>query len=181
MEPSTDPSPSPIEANRRGLTIAVLRSVFLAVGVLVVYFTAPLGTANVDSVALRSTIAVLVLVAVVIGQTYAVLHSDTPALRAIEALSVSLSVLLVTAAAVYLIISGSDEAAFTEPLEHIDALYLSMMTMTTVGFGDIGALSSGARIAVMAQLVLNVVVLGVAARVFLNRARTGAREKGWKG
>lgn len=149
---------------------------FLAVGLLVVYFTAPLGTVNHDAAGLRASLALLGLIAVVIAQTYAVLHSDTPALKAIEAMSISLTLLLVTSAALYLVISQADEAAFTEPLDHIDALYLSMMTMTTVGFGDIGTASSGARIAVMVQLVLNVMVLGVAVRVFLNRARTGAEE-----
>lgn len=155
--------------------IAIARSVGAVIGLLVVYFVAPLGSGSSGSVGVRATVALLILVTVVVAQTVAVTRSDTPALRAVEALSISFTMLLVTAAAIYLAISARNVDAFTEPLEHVDALYLSMMTMTTVGFGDIGALSRGARISVMVQLVVNVAVLGVSVRVVLNRARQGVR------
>jgi hypothetical protein len=74
-------------------------------------------------------------------------------------------------AGIYLGISGQDPAAFSERLDHVGALYLSTMVATTIGFGDIAARSDGARIALMLQMVADVVVLGVAAKIALAAMR----------
>ena len=85
------------------------------------------------------------------------------------ALKVALAV--VTFASVYLLMSTRDASAFSEPLGRVDALYFSLTTATTVGFGDISARSSQARVVVMLHMVVNVVVIGVAARVLLSAAQ----------
>ena len=165
MSPADPPS-------RSLLAIAVGRSLAALVALLIGYFAAPIGESGWQIVT-RSAVALLVLAIVVVVQTLAVRRSQTPGVRALEALTVSASLLLIVSATIHLGISADDPGAFTEPLGHVDALYVSMMTMTTVGFGDIGTVSQGARIAVMVQMLCNFVVLGVVARVVLRYAQRG--------
>jgi hypothetical protein len=50
-----------------------------------------------------------------------------------------------------------------------------MTIMSTVGFGDIAATTNASRITVMAQMVADVIVLVVVARIMVNavKVRTG--------
>ncbi len=151
----------------------MVRAVLAVVVCLVVYFLMPLEGDAWGPVVVRAVVAIALLIGAIALQTLAVVRSGTPTLKAVESLSVSVVLVLVVAAGAYLSISTTSPDSFTEELDHIGALYLAMMTLTTVGFGDIGALSHVARIAVMVQMVLNVVVLGVAAKVVLGVARRG--------
>lgn len=71
----------------------------------------------------------------------------------------------------YLALSADDPSSFTEPLDKIDALYFTMTILSTVGFGDITAVSSAARVAVVLQMVVAVTLLTVLAKVLLEVAR----------
>ncbi len=134
-------TPCGATASKRAIPTSAVRSGAAIVGGLLVYFLAPIGHESSGSAGGRAAVAFAVLLIVVAAQTAAVRRSHTPILRAIEALSLSVSLLLITSAVTYLGISATDSDAFTERLEHVDALYLSMMTATTIGFGDIGATS----------------------------------------
>ena len=50
----------------------------------------------------------------------------------------------------------------THPLTHTDVLYFTVTVFTTVGFGDITGTSQSARLAVTAQLLLDLVALACA-------------------
>lgn len=163
--------------DRRRLIVTSVRSLVVVAGLLTAYLLAPIGAATDVLPFWRAVIGVAVLVAVVAMQIRAVVRSDYPMFRAVEALAVAIPLLLVLAAGTYLGLSQADPAAFSEELDSVGALYLSMMTMTTVGFGDIAAVSQGARIAVMAQMVLNVVVIGVVVRVVFRLAGASARRR----
>ncbi len=54
-------------------------------------------------------------------------------------------------------LSLCDPASFNAPLSTIDALYFSLTTLTTVGYGDLVPRSQTARIIVSTQLVLTIV------------------------
>lgn len=164
--------------DRRSFALTAVRSAAILVAILVGYFVAPFGERSTASTYVRAGLAVAVLASVIVIETVAVVRSDHPGRRAVRALTVMVALLLVTSASVYLLISTDDADAFTEPLGHVDALYLSMMTLTTVGFGDIGAVSTAARIAVMVQLVFNFVTIGVATKVVLDRVRRTRDESG---
>ena len=92
-------------------------------------------------------------------------------LTVFQALATVVGFALVTFASVYLLMSIDQEQAFSEPLGRTDALYFSITTATTVGYGDISAKTEAARIVVMIQMVINVVVIGIAARAMLQVAR----------
>jgi len=47
----------------------------------------------------------------------------------------------------------------------VDALYFTVSTVATVGFGDVHAVGSAARVAVTVHMVMDLLVLGIAARL----------------
>lgn len=64
----------------------------------------------------------------------------------------------------------------------VDALYFTMTTLTTVGYGDIHAVGQSARILVLLQMTFDVVFVAAAASLLSSRvkaaAETRARRRG---
>ena len=156
---------------RRGIVRSVVVSAVSTTGIVTAYFLIPWEGRNGSSLYLRLAIALVVIVAVSVLAVRHVLRSEFPVLRAVEMVAVVVTFAIVVFASVYVLVSKREPSAFSEPLDRVDALYFSLTTSTTVGFGDINAKSDQARISVMVHMVANVVVLGVAARVLLNTAR----------
>jgi voltage-gated potassium channel len=61
--------------------------------------------------------------------------------------------------------------SYSEPMTRLDALYLTMSTFATVGFGDITAKSEPARFAILVQMIGGLILIGVVARVLIGAAR----------
>ena len=59
----------------------------------------------------------------------------------------------------------------------MDALYLTVTIFATVGFGDISPVSQAARVAVMFQMLLDLVILGVGINAFVSAARVGRQRQ----
>ena len=59
----------------------------------------------------------------------------------------------------------------------VDALYFTMSTLTTVGFGDVHATGQTARVLVIVQMVFNVVFVTTAAALLSSRIRSVAAER----
>ncbi|MGY1618218.1 potassium channel family protein [Geodermatophilus sp. SYSU D00691] len=155
---------------RAGLTVA---------GLLVLYAVLPL-----DRPFTAGTLVVLVGGVVVLGllvgwQARAILRSQHPALRAVEATALSLPLFLLLFAAAYVVLDGTDPDAFTEPLDRFDGLYFVVTVFATVGFGDIAPVSQLARVLTTLQMVGDLVLIGLVLKVFLaavDRARQGRTE-----
>jgi hypothetical protein len=82
----------------------------------------------------------------------------------LEALVALVYVLVVFFALTYVgLASQKDE--FVGLDNRVDALYFTVSTLATVGFGDVHAIGSAARVAVTVQMALDLLVLGVAARL----------------
>ena len=145
---------------------------------LVAYFWLPFDRASVGETSLTVALALLVLVGVNVYQLRAVANAEMPGLRGVEALVVSVLLLLVMFAAIYLSMSGRDSSAFDEPLDHIASLYFTMTTLTTIGFGDIVPISSSARVIVMIQMAVNVVVVGVFVKLVTSTVRSRLSKAG---
>jgi nitrate reductase gamma subunit len=90
---------------------------------------------------------------VIAWQVRAILASDVPRLRAIQAVAIGLAVLLVLFASTYLRASREDADSFTEPLSRTDSLYFTIIVFATVGFGDIALRTEVARILTMIQMI----------------------------
>jgi hypothetical protein len=104
----------------------------------------------------------------------AVLVSPRPIVEAAEALAVLLTMIIVGFAALYFAIDRLD-GQFDGLATRVDAIYFTVTTLSTVGYGDITASSQGARVAVTFQMVFDVLFIGIAARVLVTAAGKGSR------
>lgn len=61
-----------------------------------------------------------------------------------------------------------------QALTRTDSLYFTVTVFATVGFGDISPASQAARLAVTAQMILNLIVVGLGVRLLPARSSTYA-------
>ena len=93
------------------------------------------------------------------------------------ALASTVPLLVLLFASVYLAMARASPASFsTHQLTRTDALYFTVTTFTTVGFGDITPASQGARLVVTAQMILDLLVLGLGIRVFVGAVQLGRQQ-----
>ena len=117
------------------------------------------------------------VVAVIASQVRVIVAAKYPWLRAITVLAVSAPLLIVAFAATYYLMASSDPASFSQPLDRTAALYFAVTVLATVGFGDIAPVTTVARVATMVQMVLDIAILGLAAKVLFNAADRGVRNR----
>jgi len=122
----------------------------------------------------------VVLISLVLGllmawQVRSILRSRHPAVRAVEAIALSLPLFLLLFAGTYVVLSGSDPKAFTEPLSRVDSLYFVVTVFSTVGFGDIAPVAEGARVLVTVQMVGDLLLIGLVLRLFVTAVDRGRR------
>jgi voltage-gated potassium channel len=149
-----------------------VRALLWVVGVLVLYYVLPLEPHSDVSAIIRLIIGGVVLVGVVVWQTLAVVHSNHARARAIEALAACAVVVVVVFASAYINMSARDPQAFTEHLNRTSALYFTVVTLGTIGYGDIAPRTDTARTVVMFQIVVNIVILGSAVKLISGLARS---------
>jgi voltage-gated potassium channel len=178
---SSTPPPSPparlvqdLEPAARRRLIARTAVHILTVAILLVgaYYLAPLEGGNAPSVGVRLVCSLALVIGVVVWQVRAVATAEYPQTRAVEALVFASLMVIVVFATSYLALSQQQPLAFSEPLRHTSALYFTLTTLTTTGFGDITANRDGSRSIVMVQMVADVAVLGAAIRLIVGRARS---------
>jgi voltage-gated potassium channel len=164
----------PIGAARRRLAVrAVLNPVLTAACFVALYFVAPL-TKRFTAAAALGLAGCLVLLVVIIGwQARAIERSAHPRLRAVEALAVIIPLFLLLFSTTYVVVGNSQAGAFSEPLTRTDALYFTMEVFSTVGFGDITPRSQSARVLTIVQMLGDLLVIGLAARILVEAARRG--------
>jgi hypothetical protein len=167
--------PHPAVPPRRLLVLSAGRTMLATTGVLVLYYTLPLDR-GFGSRTLVSLVLGLVAVGLLVTwQVRAILRARTPALRAVEALALSLPLFLVLFAVVYVVLSASDPQALTEPLTRTDALYFVVTVFATVGFGDIAPVSEVARVVTTVQMVGDLLLIGLVLKVVLAAVDRGRR------
>lgn len=159
---------------RRLMIAAAIGRTALSVTVLVViYFVIPMTRFDGPTSALF-LVAGLVVVAVMLAlQIRATTRSPHPALRAVESLGVSVPLLLLLFSATHYLIGDAVPASYTQTLTRLDALYFSVTMFATVGFGDIAPVTQVARIVTTLQMLVNVIFVGVVARVLFGAALSG--------
>jgi hypothetical protein len=135
-----------------------------------------------DRVAGAGQVTILVLglaaLALLISwQVRTILHASYPVIRAIESLAVTTPLFLLLFASTYYLLGHAVPADFTQRMTRTDALYFTVTTFTTTGFGDIAATSEGARLVVTGQMLLDLVLLGFGVRVFVGAVRLGVEAR----
>jgi voltage-gated potassium channel len=158
------------------VTVAALRAIATMAVLLALYYLLPLDGGGADLSAVgKLVLGLVVFVGIMVWHVRLIGKSDNPALRALEGLFLGLPLFLLLFAATYFLMSQSDAATFTSELSRTDSLYFTVTVFSTVGFGDISAQTETARLVVSAQMMLDLVILGVGVRIILGaveRSRT---------
>jgi hypothetical protein len=135
------------------------------------YFILPIGHESGLRQALRLAAVVALIGAVFAWQIRRIAYAELPELRAVEALGVVIALFLVFFAAIYLSMSHGNGATFSQPLDHVRAIYMTITIFSTVGFGDITPRTDGARLVVSTQMLLDLAIIGVVVRSLFSVAK----------
>ena len=162
----------------KAIARALFRSIIGVTGLLLAYGFLPLSAATNDELVLRIIVAGVIIVLVLMWEVSLISRAEFPALSAAAALVNGITLLVVVFASTYLSLSRADVTSYSEPLGRTGAMYFTMTTLSTVGYGDIVAKSDAARIAVMMQMIFNVAFIGLAVKwiAFTAKRRLGQPE-----
>ena len=159
---------------QRAAVIDALRAtahvVATAAVLLVAYWVAPIQDPFDGSWALRVACGLLMTGLVLWWQIAAVRGSRRPLQQAGQGFMVSIGVFLIIFATIYLAMDQALASAFSKPLDKVSALYFAITTLGTVGYGDYTPASHPAQVVVSIQMLVDLVLLAVIARVFLRTA-----------
>ncbi|MFF1872585.1 potassium channel family protein [Kitasatospora herbaricolor] len=145
---------------------------------LAVYYLLPLDSGFSVGTVLALAGGIAAVAVLLAWQSRVIVRSPWPVLRGVEALATALPLLLVLFSAVYYLLERSVPESFSEPLSRSDALYFSMTVFSTVGFGDISGRSGPARLLVTGQMAVDLLLIGVAARLLVGAVQEGVRRRG---
>lgn len=165
---------------RRHIVMGAVRALTTSAIVVAAYSVIPIDEHPGGAIAFRLVAGLAVFTAVLAYQVRAILRSPKPFLRAANALALVIPLFLVVFAWTYLTMGLSDPSSFNESLDRASALYFTVTTFATVGFGDIHATSDAARIVVTVQMMTDLIVIAVVVRLIVEAARgaVGRRTEG---
>jgi hypothetical protein len=159
-----------------------LRTIAIVGALMAWYYLAPLDHLNWLSLGVALVIGVVVVVFVAVYQVRAVLGSPYPAIRAVEALAAIVFFFLVLFSILYFVLAKDSTTAFNvTSLTRTDALYFTVTTFSTVGYGDIAAASQTARLMVIIQIVLDLILLGLGLRVLVGAVQVSRSRRSSNG
>ncbi|MFI9809026.1 potassium channel family protein [Streptomyces sp. NPDC052301] len=165
-------------SRRRATAVSVARTVGTATGLVAAYYLLPLSRPSTMGTSVLLLGGLLAVVLVFGWEAWVVMRSPHPRLRAVEAVAVTVAGYLILFASTYYLMERALPGSFSEPLTRTDALYFTITTFSTVGFGDITARSQPGRIVVMVQMICGLLLVGVAVRVLSAAVRAGLRRQG---
>lgn len=174
-----------LELTKSELRREIFRSTIFIVAFFVVslaiFFTLPYdGLSNNRQAVLRLVLGLSLLLIVIVVLIRRILSAPLPQLKTLEALVVLLVQFICLFAGTYLLISHLDAGAFTEPLTHSSALYFTIVTFGTVGFGDITPHSDLARLLVSAQIIIDFVFIAAIIRALVAVAQASLQKSDFK-
>jgi voltage-gated potassium channel len=176
--PPPTPNASPaVRPRARRVVGTLLRAAVSTIVLVAIYYLLPFDRYSVSfgvGTLLGGLIGLVLLVAF---QVRSIIKSEFPVLRAVGALATSAPLFLLQFAASYYVMGKVSAANFSEPLTRTDSLYFTVTVFATVGFGDITATTEAARLLVVGQMLLGIVVVGIGARIFVDAIREGRRQQ----
>jgi voltage-gated potassium channel len=153
------------------MALGVVRSLGSAMVLVALYYLLPLDRLAGVPLAVILVVALLLLTAVAAWQLRLILTAKYPGVRAAEALGTTVPLFLLLFASAYFAMGRAAPATFSEHLTRTDALYFTVTTFSTVGYGDITAVSQAARLVVTAQMILDLLALGLGIKLFVGAVR----------
>ena len=154
-------------------SMGAVRVVFILAVMVFLYYVIPFGSngighfRNLDVVFTLLGIAGLAFLITV--QARAVLGASRRQVR-LESLAILLAVIVLFFSILYVQISEQFSGLSTKT----DALYFTMSTIGTVGYGDVHAVGQSARVMVSIQIAFDLVYVAALANVFAGAARARA-------
>jgi voltage-gated potassium channel len=159
----------------------IMRSLLRAAGssavLVTIYYLLPLDHSVEWVAVMMLVIGLAALVGLVAFQVRAISGSRFPGLRALEALAVTVPLFLILFASTYLVMAALSAHNFSQPMNHTDALYFTVTVFATVGFGDITATADTARLVVTGQMIIDLIIIGIGARVILGAVSRGRQRQ----
>lgn len=177
MSDSENQQPGLARLPRQQVVRSVLRAAGSATVLVTLYYVLPLDRSSTWAAVAILSFGLAGLMAMVLWQIRTIIHSAYPGMRAVEALATSLSLFLVLFAATYFVLANVSEGSLGQSLTRTDALYFTVTIFATVGFGDITPKSEVARLVVTGQMVTDLVIIGLGARIIVGAVRIGQRQR----
>ncbi len=150
------------------LKVVVVAGVTTA-AILFLYYVMPIPPPRGSPFA-QMAVGILLFAAVFGYEVRAILRSNRPVKRAARAAAVVIPLFIVVFAWIYLCMSHSDPTAFDETFSRTQGLYFAVTVLSTVGFGDITPKTDPARAIVTMQMVLDLVIVALVAKLILGAA-----------
>jgi voltage-gated potassium channel len=168
-------STSDLESGRhRRLIVAGLLRASVTTAVLVtLYYVVPMNEALHLSAVIRLLVGLVVFAGVMSWEIRSILRSRYPGVQAVQALAIAAPLFLLIFASTYFLMSGGGSTNFSQSMTRTDALYFTVTTFATVGYGDITATSQLARVIVTVQMILDLLILGLGIRALLGAVKMG--------
>lgn len=151
----------------------VLRVVLSTAVIIALYYVLPLDSHfGMSSAVIRLIVGAILLGFVLAWVLRRIENSRFPEILVIEGLVISIFVFLTIYAGVYLDIVHNNPKSFSVVMDRTSALYFSIVTLGTVGYGDIYPKTNFARIIVSTQILVDLTFIAVLARSIFATART---------
>jgi voltage-gated potassium channel Kch len=143
---------------------------------VVLYFVVPLDGALWPLAVVLGFVAVGLLVPLTVRRARRIRVSDRPVLEAAGALGLTATLVLISFAVSYYTLATTTDQ-IPGIATKIDALYFTVVTLATVGYGDITPAGQGARALVTVQILLNVTLIATSFRVLSRLASEREAER----
>lgn len=166
---------------RRALMRVVVRTVITVALLIAAYALLPPRDLVDGDIGVRLVTALLLFVAVLVLQFFAIMRDPTPELRAGAAMIVAVTLLVLMFSMTYATLAVSHPDWFSEPIDKASAIYFTVTILGTVGFGDITAVDRTARWVVTAQMILDLTLVVALGRVLVTAARAGRHRQRQQG
>jgi len=179
----TDSAGSPPDTTQQASppTRKVVRSLLRASGstaaLVLIYYLLPLDHAAHWVAFAILAIGLTGLIGLVIFQVRWIVASPFPGLRALEALATSVPLFLLLFASAYVVMAAISASNFSQPMTHTNALYFTVTVFATVGFGDITPKTEAARLVVTGQMIVDLMIIGLGARIILGAVTRGRQRR----
>src|ERR1700751_4732408 len=146
---------------------SLLRALASTTALVTLYYLLPLDHSARWLAITMLVIGLVGLIGLIAFPVRAITASTFPGLRALEALATSLPLFLLLFASTYVVMGAIAADSFNQPMTHSNALYFTVTVFATVGFGDITATTETARLLVTGQMIVDLIILGIGARLIL--------------
>jgi voltage-gated potassium channel len=179
IDSTATPSDAPQQAQPQPWMIVrgLLRALASTVALVALYYLLPLDHSTRWLAITILVIGLVALIGLIAFQVRTIIVSPFPGLRAVEALATSIPLFLLLFASTYVVMGAIAANSFNQPMTRTDALYFTVTVFATVGFGDITAKTETARLLVTGQMIVDLIILGIGARVILGAVQRGRQRQ----